>query len=117
MRVNLGSTTSLKVLRFLLCSTLLIAALVIGCQDNKAILKESEKHLDAGTPQAAVDGLETFIETMPEEPKARLLLGKAYNELGRYNDAVEQPAKGFTTLCSATRRTHRSTPRIGEYLS
>ncbi|MYB02495.1 hypothetical protein F4X90_22875, partial [Candidatus Poribacteria bacterium] len=76
----------------MLCSTLLIA-LVIGCQDNKAILNESEKHLDAGTPQAAVDGLETFIKTAPEEPKARLLLGKAYNELGRHNDAVEQLRK------------------------
>lgn len=92
MRVNLSLATSLKVLRFLLCSTLLIA-LVIGCQDNKAILKESEKYLEAGTPQAAVDGLEAFIETAPEEPKARFLLGKAYNALGRYNDAVEQLRK------------------------
>ena len=92
MRVNLSLATSLKVLRFLLCSTLLIA-LVIGCQDNKAILKESAKHLEAGTPQAAVDGLEAFIETAPEEPKARFLLGKAYNALGRYNDAVEQLRK------------------------
>ena len=92
MRVNLSLATSLKVLRFLLCSTLLIA-LVIGCQDNKAILKESEKYLEAGTPQAAVNGLEAFIETAPEEPKARFLLGKAYNALGRYNDAVEQLRK------------------------
>ncbi|RKU20331.1 hypothetical protein C6503_05940 [Candidatus Poribacteria bacterium] len=92
MVVNLSLETSLKVLRFVLCSSLLVA-LVIGCQDNKAILKESEKHLDAGTPQAAVDGLETFIKTAPEEPKARFLLGKAYNALGRHNDAVEQLRK------------------------
>ena len=92
MIVNLSLATSLKVLRFLFCSTLLIA-LVIGCQDNKAILKESEKHLAAGTPQAAAEGLEAFIETAPEEPKARFLLGKAYNALGRYNDAVEQLRK------------------------
>ena len=75
-----------------LCSILLVA-LVIGCQNNDSVLRESEKHLEAGTPQAAVDGLEAFIETMPEEPKARLLLGKAYNALGRYNDAVEQLRK------------------------
>ena len=75
-----------------LCSILLVV-LGLGCQDNNSVLKESEKHLDAGTPQAAVDGLEAFIETTPEEPKARLLLGKAYNELGRYNDAVEQLRK------------------------
>ena len=92
MRVNLSLAASLKVRWFLLCSTF-FAALVIGCQDDKAILTESEKQLEAGTPQAAVDGLEAFIETMPEEPKARFLLGKAYNALGRYNDAVEQLRK------------------------
>ena len=75
-----------------LCSILFVV-LGLGCQDNNSVLKESEKHLDAGTPQAAVDGLEAFIETTPEEPKARLLLGKAYNALGRYNDAVEQLRK------------------------
>ena len=75
-----------------LCSILFVV-LGFGCQDNNSVLKESEKHLDAGTPQAAVDGLEAFIETAPEEPKARLLLGKAYNALGRYNDAVEQLRK------------------------
>ena len=92
MILNLSLETSLKVLRFLLCSTFL-TAFVVGCQDNKAILKESEKQLDAGTPQAAVDGLEAFIKTEPEEPKARLLLGEAYNALGRHNDAVEQLRK------------------------
>ena len=75
-----------------LCSILFVV-LGLGCQDNNSVLKESERHLNAGTPQAAVDGLEAFIETTPEEPKARLLLGKAYNELGRYNDAVEQLRK------------------------
>ena len=75
-----------------LCSILFVV-LGLGCQDNNSVLKESEKHLNAGTPQAAVDGLEAFIETTPEEPKARLLLGKAYNALGRYNDAVEQLRK------------------------
>ena len=72
---------------------MLLVASVLGCQDNEAVLKESEKRLEAGTPQAAVDGLEAFIKTTPEEPKARLLLGEAYNELGRYNDAVEQLRK------------------------
>ena len=72
---------------------MLLVALGLGCEDKDSVLKESEKHLDAGTPQAAVDGLEAFIKTTPEEPKARLLLGKAYNELGRYNDAVEQLRK------------------------
>ena len=72
---------------------LLLAVLVLGCQDNRSTLKEIEKQLEAGTPQAAVEGLETFIETAPKDPKARFLLGKAYNALGRYNDAVEQLQK------------------------
>ena len=90
MLVNLSLETSLKMLGFLLCSAFLLA-LVIGCQDK--ILKESEKQLNAGTPEAAVEGLEAFIKTTPEEPKARLLLGRVYNALGRYNEAVEQLRK------------------------
>ena len=72
---------------------LLSAVFVFGCQDSRSALKEIEKQLEAGTPQAAAEGLEAFIETAPEDPKARLLLGKAYNALGRYNDAVEQLRK------------------------
>ena len=71
----------------------LVAVFVLGCQDNRSALKEIEKQLEAGTPQTAAEGLEVFIETAPEDPKARLLLGKAYNALGRYNDAVEQLRK------------------------
>ena len=69
------------------------AVFVLGCQDNRSTLKEIEKQLEAGTPQAAAEGLEAFIEIAPEDPKARLLLGKAYNALGRHNDAVEQLRK------------------------
>ena len=71
----------------------LVAVFVLGCQDNRSALKEIEKQLEAGTPQTAAEGLEVFIETAPEDPKARLLLGKTYNALGRYNDAVEQLRK------------------------
>ena len=65
----------------------------MGCQDDTAVLKKSEELLNAGTPQAAVEGLEAFVETAPENPKARMLLGKAYNDLGRYNDAVMELQK------------------------
>lgn len=53
-------------------------------------VKESENLLAADRPEAAVALLEPFIETRPAEPKARLLLGRAYKALGRYPDAVEQ---------------------------
>ena len=76
----------------ILCKILFVV-LVLGCQDNRAVLEESEKHLDAGAPEAAIAGLEAFIETAPEDPKARFLLGKVYNQLGRHNDAVEQLRK------------------------
>ena len=72
---------------------ILLFALIIGCQDNMAVLKKSEELLNAGTPQAAVEELQAFIEMAPEEPKARMLLGKAYNDLGRYNDAVMELQK------------------------
>lgn len=72
---------------------ILLVVLVIGCQDDTAVLKKSEELLNAGTPQDAVAELEAFIETAPEEPKARMLLGKAYNDLGRYNDAVVELRK------------------------
>ena len=75
-----------------ICGILLVV-LVTGCQDDTAILKKSEAFLNAGTPQEAVEGLEAFIETAPENPKARMLLGRAYNDLGRYNDAVMELQK------------------------
>ena len=73
---------------------LLLVAFGLGCEDNNtAVLEKSETLLNAGTPQSAVVVLETFIETEPDEPKARLLLGKAYSDLGRYTDAVAELQK------------------------
>lgn len=71
----------------------LLAIFLIGCQGNPSILKNSEKLLNTGMVQDAADGLEVFIETTPENAEARILLAKAYNELGRYNDAVVQLRK------------------------
>ena len=53
-------------------------------------LGEAEKLLQIGMPQDAAEQLEAFIENKPEHPKARMLLGEAYDALGRYNDALEQ---------------------------
>ena len=72
---------------------ILLATFLIGCQGNPSILKKSEELLSTGMVQEAVNGLEAFIETTPENAEARILLAKAYNELGRYNDAVEQLRK------------------------
>ena len=75
-----------------LCGILLIIFL-IGCQGNSPVLKKSEELLNSGMAQEAADGLEVFVETSPENAEARLSLAKAYNELGRYNDAVVQLRK------------------------
>lgn len=75
-----------------LCSILLIIFL-IGCQGNSSVLKKSEELLNSGMAQEAADGLEAFVEMSPENAEARLSLAKAYNELGRYNDAVVQLRK------------------------
>ena len=72
---------------------LLLIALGAGCDNTTAVLEKSEKLLDAGTPDAAVVELEALLQKEPEEPKARLLLGKAYSDLGRYSDAVTELQK------------------------
>lgn len=77
--------TKLNCFFIFLCS---ISVVLLGCQFNA--LKKIEKLLDAGKPEEAVEKLESYIASAPQNPKARMLLGKAYNELGRYNAAVEQ---------------------------
>ena len=74
------------------CSILLVIIL-IGCQGNSSVLRKSEELLNSGMAQEAADGLEVFVETAPENAEARMLLAKAYNELGRYNDAIVQLRK------------------------
>lgn len=71
----------------LMCLTIF----VLSCQDmgNRGLGK-AEKLLQTGRQQEAAAQLEAFIAAEPEHPKARMLLGEAYDELGRYNDALEQ---------------------------
>ncbi len=80
------------------CSLSLAILIVFGCQNNT--LNKIEELIYNGLPQEAAEKLETFIETDPKNPKARMLLGKAYNELGRYNDAVVQFQKASQLFTS-----------------
>lgn len=74
---------------FIFCCSFFLAILVIlGCKDNA--LNKIEALIHSGMPREAVEKLEAFIEPDPKNPRARMLLGKAYNELGRHNDAIEQ---------------------------
>ncbi len=72
---------------FVFCCSLFLAILV-GCQNNT--LDKIEVLIYSGMPREAVEKLEAFIQTDPKNPRARMLLGKAYNEVGRNNDAIEQ---------------------------
>lgn len=62
--------------------------LLIGCEFNG--LKEVEELLDDGKADIAVEKLDQYLETDAQNPKILMLLGKSYNELGRYNDAILQ---------------------------
>lgn len=73
---------------YILISWVVFNILIFGCQFNS--LKKIEKLLDTGVSQDTVNELEEFIESSPKNPKARMLLGKVYNELGRHNDATVQ---------------------------
>lgn len=74
---------------FIFCCSLSLTILVfLGCQENS--LNKIETLIHSGMPREAAGKLEAFIETNPKNPRARMLLGKAYNELGRHNDAIEQ---------------------------
>lgn len=81
---------------FLLCSSFL--ALILGCQINS--LTKIEKLLEEGISQEAVEKLEIIVGKDPKNPKARMLLGKGYNELGRYNEAVLQFQKASQLYAS-----------------
>lgn len=76
---------------YLMPILLSFAIFALGCQNmGNRILGKAEKLLQVGKPQKAATQLEAFIESNPEHPKARMLLGMTYDELGRYNDALEQ---------------------------
>lgn len=83
-------------LLFFLCSSFLVQ--ILGCQINS--LTKIEKLLEEGIPQEAVEKLEIVIEKDPNNAKARMLLGKGYNKLGRYNEAVLQFQKASQLYAS-----------------
>lgn len=73
---------------YYLSSTLIIIVLLSGCQFNT--LKRSETFLSNGKNYEAVELLEEYIRKNTKDPEAYMLLGKAYKEVRRYDDAVQQ---------------------------
>ncbi len=65
-----------------------LSVLLLGCQFDD--FKEIEALLDSGDAQTALEKLEDYLQTESKNPKILMLLGKSYNEMGRYNEAVMQ---------------------------
>ena len=85
VRPNMFRTKLIYTSLILFCS---LFVLLLGCQFDD--FKEIEELLDRGDAQTALEELEGFLQTEPKNPKILMLLGKSYNELGRYNEAVIQ---------------------------
>lgn len=66
----------------------LAVLLLLGCKLDD--YREIEELLDDGEAQSALEKLEENLQTDQKNPKILMLLGKSYNELGRYNEAVMQ---------------------------
>ena len=77
---------TLNVLRF----TLLIVTLglAIGCSGKDDSLRQSEMLIRSGMHPEAINLLEKIIAVEDRNPKARFLLGQAYEGLGSYDQAI-----------------------------
>ena len=78
-------TKLIYTLSILFCS---LYILLLGCQFDD--FKEIEELLNAGDAQTALEKLEGYRQTDPKNPKILVLLGRSYNELGRYNEAIAE---------------------------
>lgn len=96
---NMIRTKLLYTLLMLFCS---LFVLLLGCQINE--LKQIEELLDNGKADAAVEKLVEYLETDEQNPQVLMLLGKSYNELGRYNDAVMQFEKATQQYASESKK-------------
>ena len=70
--------------------TLLVVFLgaVIGCSGKDEPLRQSEALIRSGMHPEAINLLEKVIAVDDRNPKARFLLGQAYEGLGSYNQAI-----------------------------
>ena len=70
--------------------TLLIVVLgaVIGCSGKDDSLRQSEALIQSGMHPEAINLLEKIIAVDDRNPKARFLLGQAYEGLGSYDEAI-----------------------------
>lgn len=53
-------------------------------------LVEAAKLIDAGKPKAALKDLEKYVRDFPAQPEGWILLGRAFHESARYDEALEK---------------------------
>ena len=77
---------TLNISRFTLLVVLL--GCVIGCSGKDEPLRQSEALIQSGMHPEAINLLEKIIAVEDRNPKARFLLGQAYEGLGSYDQAI-----------------------------
>lgn len=65
-----------------------LTIIALGCKSNT--LKHPEKLISTGKSYEAIELLIPYLEKSNNDPNAHILLGRAYKQLGRYNEAVLQ---------------------------
>lgn len=74
----------------------------MACQNTS--LRKIEALLQNGMQHEAKEKLELYVSSEPNDPNARMLLGKTYNELGQHHDAVEQFKKASLLFTSQPKK-------------
>ena len=77
---------TLNISRFTLLVVLL--GCVVGCSGKDEPLRQSEALIQSGMHPEAINLLEKIIAVEDRNPKARFLLGQAYEGLGSYDQAI-----------------------------
>ena len=82
--------STLRITHYALRFTLLVVLLgcVVGCSGKDEPLRQSEALIRSGMHPEAINLLEKIIAVDDRNPKARFLLGQAYEGLGSYDQAI-----------------------------
>ncbi len=85
--------SGLHIPRLTLLFTLVVFA--IGCSEKDKSLQHSEELIRSGMHPEAINLLEELIATDERNPRARVMLGQAYEALGSYDEAINQLKKAI----------------------
>ena len=72
----------------LMCATLLSASLAVAAPAAGDDLAPAQKALRKGEPAQALEFLDAYLRTAPDDPRARFLKGVALADAGRRDEAI-----------------------------